>query len=176
MPKAETVKVIAKGYNTETYYRLLSAAAGDERRPASERSIQIFKIGDVTTEGPKTGAQPVFNVNVPIELNVAVSRASLLGLKLDGNDDTCEPRVPKGACVIYSNTPSDPENQSLYVFNVDGETRVALVRVRGRGIWRSYSTLEELEQISLKDFEDTVIGKVIMIYSLEIHVPGVTDK
>jgi hypothetical protein len=180
LPRADTIRGFTKvgGYNTETLHRLLGAAAGEqsEAKPISERNTPVYYIDDVGIDGVAPGAKPIFNIGVPMELNVHVSRSSLVGVKIDGNDVTCEPRVPRGSVVVYSNSPSDPENMALYVFCEEGITHIAMLRVRGRSIWKSNARLEDLKQITSKEYEGTVLGKVIMVYSIEINIPGVTDQ
>lgn len=177
IPTTETIRrVITKGgYTNEDMYRLLGAAAGgDTPRAASSSETPVFRASDVCIDGP-ISEKPLFGFSVPPVMNVAISRSTLSGILLSPDDTRCEPKVPRGAVVIYTTAPSEPTNQKLYVFDSPDGARVALIRVRGRQMWRSGETLDDLKQITLKEFENEVIGTVVMISTIEVNIPKLQD-
>jgi hypothetical protein len=177
MPHPETITMIVKagGYNTETFYRLLGAAArSDKVQPSSEKQIPVYKPEDIFLEGVDEDALPIIFVAAPMEMNVKISRRSLVGVKLDVDDNTCEPRIPRGAVVVYSSEPCDvPDDGTFYVFADGNGAKPSLVRVRGREIWRSGESLEDLVKITKDEFKKTALGKVVMaqLYMISGIVP-----
>jgi hypothetical protein len=179
IPKAETIQKIVQrgGYSNEDFYKLLANAAGGERQqPASNIETPVYAVTDVTVSGVKGNKAPLFSISVPVALNAVVSRSSLSAVLLSDNDGSCEPRIPRGSVVVYSTGPGDPENQKLYMFEGPNGAYPALLRVRGRQIWRSGINLEDLKTITLKEFEEEVIGVVVMISVLEINIPGIPKQ
>jgi hypothetical protein len=164
IPHAATIRNMVKkgGYNTDTLYRLLGAAANDSQEdgPISERAIPVFRPEDFVGGIPEN-IEPQFRVNVPMELNVIMSRSSLVGLLLDKNDNSCEPRIPRGFVVVFSNQPCDPEKGKLYVFCGEAGASMGTVRMRGTEIWRSHENLNDLRRITQENWAKNCLGVVV---------------
>lgn len=163
IPHPQTIAEMVKlgGYNQETFYRLLSAAAG-RTRATSDRTISVYRASDVELEGIVESAEPIFHVTCPPELSTVVNQANLVGIKLDENDVSCEPKISSGSVVVYSSEPCDePEEGIFYVFRSKGGIRPASVRVRGKEIWIANDSPKKYEKISKKDFQETALGRII---------------
>lgn len=179
MPKAETIKKIAQkgGYSNEDMFRMLAGAAGGEKAaPISNLETAVFAVDDMTLDGPPDGAKPMFTVSVPMVYNALVSRSSLVGVLLRDGDASCEPLIPRGSVVVYSNGPCDPENRQMYLFQGTSGPYVAMMRVNGRQLWRSGETIDKFDIITTKEFEEQVMGQVVLTMNLRIHIPGVTKR
>jgi hypothetical protein len=173
IPHPQTVQMIVKagGYNTETFQRLMAAAAQrDGVVGVGESKIPVYKQSDIGSDGILETAVPLFFLSAPMELNVLVSRKSLVGIKLDEDDNSCEPRIPRGYTVIYSSEPCDePEDNKFYVFADEIGATPAMMRVRRREIWRTGENLDDLVKISKKQFQETALGKVVMVQGFMIN-------
>jgi hypothetical protein len=171
IPRAQTIKQIIEkgGYSLDDYYRLMAAAAGEGiKTPVSEKSVPVYAAKDFDLDGVKTGSVPLFEVTPSVLLNKTVSRRSLVGVQLPSNFTSCEPRVPRGSAVIYSNLPCEPKTEAFYVFSGPDGALVRKIVVSGRQMWWSENDLQDLVRIKMADFEASVLGQVFMMQSLEI--------
>lgn len=162
-PHPQTISEMVKrgGYNQETFYRLLAAAAG-KAKSLSDKMVPVYRMNDIAADGPVEGADPIMEVTCPPEVATKVSLSNLMGVRLDDTDASCEPRIARGSVVVYSSQPCDePEDGGLYVFRSGNGIRVAGVRVRGKEMWVTKDSLKEYEKIIKKDFQETALGRVI---------------
>lgn len=176
VPHPQTVQMIIKagGYNTETFQRLMSAAANREgMRMANERQVPVYRKKDIGLDAQKGG--PVFFLTVPVELNSRFQKGNLVGVLLEDSDSSCEPRISRGDVAIYLDEPcEEPEDGKFYVFADARGAQPALMRVRGREFWRSRENLEDLVKITRERFRRTTLGKVVMKQGFMIN--GIFDE
>ena len=176
IPRSQTIKQIVDkgGYDIDAYYRLMGSCVGvgalESKRPASERGVPIYSADEFDLDGVMEGAEPLYDVIPPVMVNKVVSRTSLLGVKLAENNTTCEPKVPRGSVVVYSNSPCEPKDRALYVFSSPNGARVRMIVLQGRQMWWTEKNLDDLTRIKMDDFRDAVMGQVVMIWSLTISV------
>ena len=165
-PKTTTILQIVEkgGYGADMFHRLSAAAAGEEVvKPMSESCVGVFAAEDVDRNGPRKTAKPLFDFTPPKFLNKNHSRSSLMCIKIGDDYNNCEPNIPKGSCLLFANVPCEPENFKLYVFATPKGAVPRLVRVHGRQLWWSKSNLSDLEKVDRDEFDDAVLGKIIMV-------------
>ena len=162
-PHPQTVSEMVRlgGYNQETFYRLLAAAAG-KTRAMSDRMVPVYRAKDVGRNGVLESAEPIIQVTCPPELDTKVNRQNLVGVMLDENDVSAEPRIPRGTIVVYSSEPCDePEDSRLYVVHDEAGTRVSAMRVKGKEIWMTAENLTDYAKITKALFSEYALGRVI---------------
>lgn len=172
-PKASTIRQIVErgGYGPDLFHRLSAAAAGEDMaKPMSESSVNVYLSKDVDSGGPKKTARSLFNFVPPILLNKKWARSTLVCVKLDDDFQNCEPVIPRGSCVLYSNVPSDPENYKTFMFATEKGAVPRMVRVHGRQLWWTKNDINDLEKIERDDFDNAVLGEVVLVLNLMMKV------
>lgn len=172
MPKASTILQIVEkgGYGSDMFQRLSAAAAGSEiAKPITESAVEVFSSEDVGRGGPKKKAKSLFDFVPPKFVTKKVSIPTLACIKMSEDFIACEPRIPRGSCILYTEAPCEPENYRLYVFITEKGAVPRMIRVHGRQLWWSKSSLDDLEKIEKDDFVDNVLGEIVMILNLSFR-------
>lgn len=162
-PHPQTISEMVRlgGYNQETFYRLLSAAAG-KTKSLSDKMVPVYSPTDITSEGLSETAEPILEVTCPPEIGTKVNKQNLRGLKLAEGDASAEPRITRGSVVVFSSEPVDePADGGLYVVHDEAGTRVSQVRVRGKEMWMSVEDLSDLVKTTKRHFQEYALGRVI---------------
>jgi hypothetical protein len=162
-PHPQTISEMVNrgGYNQETFYRLLSAAAG-KTKSLSDKMVPVYRPINISSEGVSESTDPIMEVTCPPEIATKVNKQNLIGIKLDENDTSCEPRISRGSIVVYSSEPCDePVDGGLYVVHDEAGTRVCGVRIRGKEMWMSVESLNDLVKVTKRHFQEYALGEVI---------------